>query len=606
MGKALAVITARGGSKRIPGKNIKEFCGKPILAYSIQAALDSGVFDEVMVSTDSEEIADVARKFGANVPFYRSKKTSDDYATTADVLMEVIGEYAKLGREFDYFACLYPTAPFVTADKLKNAFSALCGNQGECLIPVVRFSYPPQRGFVIEDGIMRYMEPENFRKRSQDLQGMYHDCGQFYFYKTSAFIEKKGEFLEGIIPFEMQESEVQDIDTPQDWEIAEQKYQRLYQKTGENIMSGSDGVSDNLSNDKINDTGGSPCIIIGGRVIDKDSPAFIIAEMSANHLMDFERAKEIIRAAKECGADAVKLQTYTADTITMDCDSPYFQITQGTIWDGTTLYKLYKEAYTPWEWQPALKRYADELGIICFSSPFDKTAVDFMEQMDMPAYKIASFEITDVPLIKEAATKGKPVIISTGIAYPDDIERAIEVCRQAGNEQVVFLKCTSAYPAPYEDINLNTIPDMAKKYNCICGLSDHTMGSAVAVAAVALGAKVIEKHLTLARSDGGADAAFSMEPEEFKRMVDEIRIVEKSLGKASYELTDKQKKSREHCRSLFVTKDIAAGEEFTPENLRSIRPGYGLSTIYYEEIIGKAASQDIKAGTPMDWKFVRK
>lgn len=586
MSKTLAIITARGGSKRIPGKNIKEFCGKPILAYSIQAALDSGVFDEVMVSTDSEQIAEVAREFGASVPFYRSEATSDDYATTADVLMEVLGEYAKLGQEFEYFSCLYPTAPFVTGTKLKNAFEELCSNHGECLIPVVRFSYPPQRGFVIENGIMRYLEPQNFRKRSQDFQGLYHDCGQFYFYKTKAFLEKKGEFLEGIIPFEMQESEMQDIDTPQDWEIAEQKYRRLT---------------------KINTKAlASPCITIGGRVIDCESPAFIIAEMSANHLMDFERAKEIIHVAKECGADAVKLQTYTADTITMDCDSPYFQITQGTIWDGTTLYNLYKEAYTPWEWQPKLKEYADELGIICFSSPFDKTSVDFMEQMDMPAYKIASFEITDIPLIKEAASKGKPVIMSTGIAYPEDIERALEACIQEGNTQAAFLKCTSAYPAPYEDINLNTIPDMMKRYNCICGLSDHTMGSAVAVAAAALGAKIIEKHLTLRRSDGGADAAFSMEPEEFKRMVEEIRIVEKSLGRASYMLTDKQKKSREHCRSLFVTKDIKAGEEFTCENLRSIRPGYGLSTVYYEEILGRTAAQDIKAGTPMDLNFVQK
>lgn len=610
MGKTLAIITARGGSKRIPGKNIKEFCGRPILAYSIQAALDSGVFDEVMVSTDGEGIAAVAREFGASVPFYRSEATSNDYATTADVLMEVIAEYEKLGRKFDYFACLYPTAPFVTADKLKNAFNALRVNQGQCLIPVVRFSYPPQRGFIIEDGIMRYQEPENFRKRSQDLQGMYHDCGQFYFYKTDAFIEKKGEFLEGIIPFEMLESEMQDIDTPQDWEIAEQKYRRLTGDCGQADVKTEDlrpkACEESISGQAVIGASANPQVAIDGRVINENSPAFIIAEMSANHLMDFERAKEIIRAAKECGADAIKLQTYTADTITMDCDSPYFQITQGTIWDGTTLYKLYKEAYTPWEWQPELKKYADELGIICFSSPFDKTAVDFMEQMDMPAYKIASFEITDIPLIKEAASKKKPVIISTGIAYPQDIERAITACRQVGNEQVVFLKCTSAYPAPYEDINLNTIPDMAKRYNCICGLSDHTMGSAVAVAAVALGAKVIEKHLTLRRSDGGADAAFSMEPEEFKRMVEEIRIVEKSLGKVSYELTDKQKKSREHCRSLFVTKDIKAGEVFTTENLRSIRPGYGLSTVYYEEILGQTAARDIAAGTPMEWEFVRK
>ena len=588
MGKTLAVITARGGSKRIPGKNIKEFCGKPILAYSIQAALESGVFDEVMVSTDSEEIADIATKYGASVPFYRSESTSNDYATTADVLVEVIAEYAKRGQEFEYFACLYPTAPFVTSDKLKKAFDALCSKNGDCLIPVVKFSYPPQRGFIIEEGVMRYKSPENFRKRSQDLEGLYHDCGQFYFYKTDTFLNKKGEFLDGIIPFEMDESEVQDIDTLEDWKLAEIKYQNML------MQKKSNKLPDNRR-----------CIKIGDRIVNETSPTFIIAEMSANHLMDFDRAKEIIRVAKECGADAVKLQTYTADTITMDCDLPYFQVTQGTIWDGTTLYKLYQSAYTPWDWQPKLKEYADEIGIICFSSPFDKTAVDFMEQMDMPAYKIASFEITDIPLIREAASKGKPIIISTGVAYPEDIERALETCRQEGNEQVIFLKCTSAYPAPYEDINLKTITDMSERYNCICGLSDHTMGSTVAVAAVAAGAKVIEKHLTLRRTDGGADAAFSMEPEEFKKMVDDIRIVEKALGKVTYELTDKQKKSREHCRSLFVTKDIKAGEEFTEKNMRSIRPGYGLSTVHYEEILGMKASQDVKAGTPMDLKYVQ-
>lgn len=343
---------------------------------------------------------------------------------------------------------------------------------------------------------------------------------------------------------------------------------------------------------------------VGDRVISKESPAFIIAEMSANHMMDYDRAVRIIHAAKEAGADAIKLQTYTPDTITIDCDKPYFQITQGTIWDGTTLHKLYQTAFTPWEWQPKLKRVAEELGLICFSSPFDLTAVDFMEEMDMPVYKVASFEITDIPFIRKIAVLHKPIIMSTGIAYPDDIELALDTCREEGNEDVILLKCTSAYPSPYEDINLRVIPDMAEKYGVIAGLSDHTMGNAVSVGAIPLGAKVIEKHLTLRRADGGPDGAFSMEPEEFAEMVKNIRILEKALGKVTYDLTDKQVKSREHSRSLFVVKDMKAGEVITPENVRSIRPGFGMHTKHYEEILGKTVNRDLEKGTPMEFDMI--
>lgn len=345
-------------------------------------------------------------------------------------------------------------------------------------------------------------------------------------------------------------------------------------------------------------------INIDGRIIDENSPTFIIAEMSANHLMDFDRAKEIMKAARDAGADAVKIQTYTPDTITLDCDDPCFQITQGMIWDGITLHKLYEEAYTPWEWQPELKRVAEELGLLFFSSPFDLSSIDFLESMDVPAYKIASFEINDIPFIKKLAGTGKPIIISTGVAYLADIELAMETCRKAGNEQVILLKCTSAYPTPYEDINLRTIPSMREVFDCIVGLSDHTMGCAVAGAGVALGAKVVEKHLTLSRADGGPDGSFSMEPQEFKEMVDNIRMIEKALGKVTYDLTDKQKASREHARSLFVAKDMKAGEVFTPENLRSVRPSCGLHTKYYEVLLGKRIKKDARLGTPMSWDLV--
>lgn len=346
-------------------------------------------------------------------------------------------------------------------------------------------------------------------------------------------------------------------------------------------------------------------ILLGNQYIGKDCPVFIIAEMSANHLMDYNRAVEIIRAAKKAGADAIKLQTYTPDTITINSNKKYFHIEQGTIWDGTTFYSLYQEAYTPWEWQPKLMEEANRIGLICFSSPFDFTAIDFMEEMNMPAYKIASFEINDIPLIRKAAKTGKPIILSTGIACEEDIYLALKTCKEEKNNNVILLKCTTAYPAPYEDMNLNVIPDMAQRFQKVVGLSDHSIGSSIAVAAVSLGAKVIEKHLTLSRKDGGADAAFSMEPEEFKQMVQEIRKVEKALGRATYELTEKQLNSKKHSRSLFVAEDIKKGATFTTKNLRSIRPGYGMHTKFYDSILGEKASADIECGTPLMWELVQ-
>lgn len=343
---------------------------------------------------------------------------------------------------------------------------------------------------------------------------------------------------------------------------------------------------------------------IGQKSISESSPAFIVAEISANHNQDYQRAVEIIHAAKEAGADAVKLQTYTADTITIDCDDDCFQINEGTIWDGTTLYQLYQEAYTPWEWQPKLMEEANRLGLECFSSPFDFTSVDFLEEMKVPAYKIASYEINDIPLIRKIAKLHKPMIFATGIAYPEDISRALSVCKEEGNEDVILLKCVSSYPTPYEAVNLRVIPTLAKTYDCLTGISDHTMGSIVSAGAIPLGAKMVEKHLTLRRADGGPDSAFSMEPEEFKKMVNEIRILEKALGSSEYVLTDTQKLEHEGSRSLFVVKDIQPGEVLTPDNIRSIRPGNGLHTMYYEEILGKKAKGFLKKGTPLAWELI--
>ncbi|MBQ6806787.1 MAG: pseudaminic acid synthase [Lachnospiraceae bacterium] len=341
---------------------------------------------------------------------------------------------------------------------------------------------------------------------------------------------------------------------------------------------------------------------IGNRVIGENHPCFCVAEMSGNHLKDFNRAVEIIHAAKEAGADAIKLQTYTADSLSVDCDNEYFQI-HGGLWDGMTEYKLYQEASTPWDWQPRLQEVAAKLGLECFSSPFDFASVDFMEECKMPAYKVASYEINDIPLIRKIAALHKPVIFATGVAHLEDIDRALQVCKEEGNEEVMLLKCVSAYPTPYEEINLAMIPTLAKRYDCLVGLSDHSMGSVVPVGATALGIKMVEKHLTLRRADGGPDGAFSMEPEEFKEMVDNIRILEKAIGVSEYGLTEKQEKERSGSRSLFVVKDIKAGEKLTPENVRSIRPGHGLHTMYYEEVLGKTAVRDIAMGTPLAWEM---
>ena len=333
--------------------------------------------------------------------------------------------------------------------------------------------------------------------------------------------------------------------------------------------------------------------------MNKDIPCFIIAELSANHGGSIDIARETILAAKRAGADAIKLQTYTADTITFNGNQEHFKISQGTHWDGQYLHDLYKEAALPWEWHAELFKTAKEVGLVCFSSPFDFTAVDLLEELNCPIYKIASFEITDIPLIAYAASKGKPMIISTGIAEIEDIELAIETCKKEGNTDITILKCTSAYPAAPEEANLLSIPDIANRFGVQSGLSDHTMGVEGPMIAVALGAQVIEKHFILDKTIGGPDAHFSLDELEFKQMVDAVRLTETLLGKVDYEMTEKKKKSRQFSRSLFVVKDIKHGELLTKENVRSIRPGYGLHPKHYKEVIGKIANRDIVGGTPL-------
>ena len=346
------------------------------------------------------------------------------------------------------------------------------------------------------------------------------------------------------------------------------------------------------------------CVEINGRRVGAGCSVYIVAEMSANHGLNFQEAVQIIEAAKLAGADAVKLQTYTPETLTIDCDNEYFRI-RGTIWDGRTLYDLYGEACTPWDWQPRLKERANKLGLDFFSTPFDETAVDFLEDMGVPAYKVASFENVDLPLLKRIAGTCKPIIMSTGMATLSEVDEAVRTIRESGNSQLALLKCTSAYPAPPEEINLSTIPHLAETFSVPVGLSDHTLGIAVPVAGVALGACIIEKHLTLARVGGGPDSAFSLEPHEFTAMVEAIRTVEKALGSVRYGVTDQEFSSRVLRRSLFVVKDVKAGELFTEENVRSIRPGHGLHTRHLDEVIGRCSRRDMKCGTPLTWSVVR-
>jgi N-acetylneuraminate synthase len=347
-------------------------------------------------------------------------------------------------------------------------------------------------------------------------------------------------------------------------------------------------------------------ILIGERKIGPGEPAYIVAEISANHNGSFEQAQKIVEVAKGAGADAIKLQTYTADTITIASDRPPFRIGGGTLWDGKTLHELYEEAYMPWEWQPKLMKVAESLGMQCFSSAFDASAVDFLETMNVPAHKVASCELVDLALIHKMAATGKPLILSTGMATIEEIIEAVTTARNAGAKEIALLKCTSAYPAPASEMNLRTIPELARRFEVPVGLSDHTMGTAVPVAAVSLGACIIEKHLTLSRADGGPDSGFSLEPAEFKAMVDAVRTAEQALGNIYFGVSEREASSRVFRRSLFVVRDVEPGEAFTTENVRSIRPGHGLHTRHLAEVLGKKAALHIERGTPLSWDLVNR
>jgi len=343
---------------------------------------------------------------------------------------------------------------------------------------------------------------------------------------------------------------------------------------------------------------------INGRPIGPGCGVYVVAEISANHAQDYTRAEKLVRAAAETGADAVKLQTYTPDTLTIESDKECFRVREGTLWAGQTLHELYASAYMPWDWQPRLLKVARQMGVELFSSPFDPTAVEFLDEMGVAAFKIASFELVDLPLIELVASKGKPILMSTGMATLEEITDAVAAVARGGGSELALLKCTSAYPAPPQSVNLRTIVDLASRFGVPAGLSDHSLSPAVPVAAVALGTCVIEKHFTLSRADGGPDVAFSLEPAEFRTMVEQIRMAEAALGEVRYEPTDAEAAARAFRRSLFVVADVKKGEPFTAANVRSIRPADGLAPKHYGEVLGRKAACDIERGTPLSWDLL--
>ncbi len=601
------------GSSRLPNKVMINLAGKPIIQHVIERCRKSKA-DEVIVATstnsENDEIEDFCKKIGC--PCFRGSEEDvlDRYfqaaeENKADIVIRITSD------------C--PLIDYALIDLLIDEFSS---KSYDYISNVLARTFP--RGLDAE--IFSFAALKKAHELAEKKTDREHVTS--FIYANPNIFKIKGIEASGFL----RRPDIRvTIDTKEDLEVLKSIFENL--KDAAHLP-----ISDILkyldANPKIRDlnrqsefsqiiknkeegvrqeinAGKMPLEIkIGNKKIGRNNPTFIIAELSCNHLQDYDLAVKTIKAMKESGADAVKLQAYTPDTITLDSDNEDFQIKQGTIWDGQTLHDLYKKAYTPWEWIPKLKNLSEELGLVCFSSSFDKTAVDFLEELDFPAHKISSFEITDIPLIKYAASKGKPIIISTGIAELSDIEKAIEACKSVNNNQIILLKCTSAYPAPYEESNIKTIPDLEERFEVIAGLSDHTLGISVPVAAVALGAKIVEKHFILDRNlksrngELSPDAAFSLEPEEFKLLVESIRNTERALGVVNYNLTEKAKRGREFAKSLYIAKDTKKGEVFTEDNVRSVRPGFGLHPENLDKILGKRAKTDIKKGTRMAFSLI--
>ncbi len=609
MKNIIAIIPARGGSKSIPQKNIKLLGDKPLIAYPIELAKSIPEIGRVIVSTDSEEIAAVAKHYGAEVPFMRPKELANDEAPTLPVLQHCVTFLEeKEHYKADLILLLYPTCPFLKKERILEAISLFKTNNCSSVIGVKN---DWGRYWIYDENENKHkiLYPRK-RVNRQYYRPLYNETGAIYFsdyetlmIKNKIVDEEKAGFVV------MDADEVVDIDTPEDWKEAEKRIQKSFGNNDQNNhINCINNNQNNCSNNKNNSEKEIKSFTIdtpkGKRTIGQGNPAFIIAEMSGNHNQSFGNALKIIDAAAEAGADAVKLQTYTADTLTIDCDKEYFQVKVNDSWKGNTLYSLYKKAYTPWDWQPKLKEYAESKGLLLFSTPFDFTAVDFLEKMNVPLYKVASFETNHLPLLKKIGSAKKPVIISRGLTSIEDLGLAIKTLKEAGAPEVAVLHCVSSYPALPEQMNLNTIPDISRRFNVISGLSDHTLGTTAAITSVALGASIIEKHVTTSRAEGGPDAAFSLEPQELKEMVRKIREAEAALGRVTYEAGNKEAENVLFKQSIFVSKDIKKGELFNEANIRIIRPGHGLAPKNYESVLGKTAAQDLEKGTPLRWGHV--
>ncbi|HLD80283.1 MAG: hypothetical protein A2822_04470 [Candidatus Staskawiczbacteria bacterium RIFCSPHIGHO2_01_FULL_41_41] len=600
----IAIIPARGGSKRIPRKNIKHFLGKPIITYSIECAIKSGLFDEVMVSTDDKEIAEIAIRAGAKVPFLRSEKTANDFAHLAEVMGEVLERYELQGKTFDYFCCLLPTAPFVSVEKMQECFSLMIEKNYDSVCPVRRYTYPIQRALKIEGEKLSMINPENLTKRSQDLMPAYHDSGQFYWMKTESFKRHKLLWTTNSGAVILSDLEVQDIDTEEDWKIAEVKYRILQDSEYASITEEKPKVS----------------FKVGTRIIGSNQPCFIIAEAGVNHNGDFNLAKKLIDVAAAAGVDAVKFQWLTAEGLYVP-DAGHFRNEWG---EEVDIYQVWKKTEFPGWWIPDLAAYAQSKGLILFASVFDEKGVDILDR-HVGMFKIASSETTHLPLLKKAAFTGKPLIFSIGGAQLKEVQEAVATVASTGNKSLSILHCVAKYPAPPSSANLKALKTISTFFpEVVVGYSDHTMDyMGVPSAAVALGAKIIEKHFTLSRAMEGIDHKMSLEPAELKQMVQVVRETEKQLqegkhiyidqawlGDGEITLTEEQRSMMKFVRrKIFVVKPIKKGEVFNPENISVLRPGNrqvesALDPKHYWEIMGKKASCDLFPYTVLtkeDW-----
>ena len=587
--KIVAIIPARGGSKSIPKKNVKVMGEKPLIAYPIHLAKSIKDIDRVIVSTDSEEIAEVAKKYGAEVPFIRPAELSQDDTPTLPVLQHGV-KYLEENDNFkaDYVILLYPTSPFLKVERIQEAIDLLKTGKHHSVIGVVK---DWGRYWILDEEKNDYtiLYPKK-RVNRQYYKPLYKEDGAIYFSDYDTIITQN-KLVDDSNPgfVVVGEDERCDIDTPEDWKRAER-----FLETKGNLTRD--------DNKKMNTI--SIKTPKGEREIGPGHPTFIIAEMSGNHNQSYERAIQIIDKAIEAGVDAIKLQTYTADTLTIDCDKEPFQVKVNDDWKGNSLYSLYQKGNTPWEWHSKLKDYAESKGVMLFSTPFDVTAVDFLETLNMQLYKVASFETGHIPLLKRIGRTKKPVIVSRGMTSIEDLELAIKTLKDAGAPEVVVLHCISSYPATPNQMNLKTIPDIEKRFNVMAGLSDHSLGITAPISAVTLGASVIEKHFTLSRAEGGPDASFSLEPHELKQMVKCIREAEVALGEPTYSVKEREAENLVFKQSIMVVKDMKRGDIFTEDNIRIIRPGYGLPPKHFEETLGKIAKENLERGTPLTWEAV--